>query len=334
MNLRYLLLLIPITITAACSSGSSEIADLGLSGRIVYSQGSEGLWEVDLESGSISQLWKLTEGGFLSGVAVSPDGRELAISYAPQSDSPIPRADIYIANGDGSDAHPLLLHRSIYESFDHPTWSPDGNWIYFTRTDVLIDDDQGAGIPVVNVERILAGGGEPELVIEDAEQVDFSVDGSRMTFLRFNQETSKRSLWVANADGTEPMESLSDTAFFDLASPRLSPEGATVAFSGSGDLSIGAAPVRSLWAGFFGVQPAYAHGLPWDYYTMPAQGGEIKKISSWGTDGAVLAWSTDRENLALMHQGGLFVTVWNEPALTLLDETPNHGGVDWAESTK
>jgi Tol biopolymer transport system component len=322
-----------MTIIAACSSGSGEIATLELEGRLVYSQGPEGLWEVELESGRISQLWDLAEGGFLSGIAVSPDGREVAMSYAPQSDSPIPRADIYIADGDGSNAQPLLLHRSIYESFDHPVWSPDGNWIYFTRSDVLIDDVQGTGIPVVNVERISAGGGEPELVIVDAEQPNFSANGSRMTYLRFNMETSTRSLWVANADGSEPMQSLPDTTFFDISNPRLSPNGEMVAFAGSGEMILGAESPRSFWARLFGVQPANAHGLPWDYYTMPAKGGEISKISSWGTDGAVLAWSRDGDNLALMHQGGLFVTGWNEPRLTLLTETPNHGGVDWAEGT-
>jgi Tol biopolymer transport system component len=333
MNLRALLLIAPLVVSA-CSSGSNVIANMGLGGRVVYSQGPEGLWEIDLESGRKSQLWKLSDGGFISGVAVSPDGLEVVMAYAPETDSPIPRADIYIANADGSNAKPLLVHRSLYEAFNHPTWSPDGQWIYFTRIDVLLDDVQGTGIPVANIERIPASGGEPQLVIEDAEQAHFAADGSRITFLRFNQETSTRSLWVANADGSEQMQSLSDTAFFDLTSPRLSPDGEIVAFAASGDLSIGAVPDRSFWAKLLGAEPAYAHGLPWDYYTMPAKGGEISKISSWGTDGAVLAWSPDGDNLALMHLGGLFVTGWNEPRLTLLTETPNHGSIDWTEKTQ
>jgi Tol biopolymer transport system component len=317
-------------IFAACSSDSNEIAVMELGGRIVYSQGSEGLWEVDLQSGKISQLWELSEGGFLSDVAVSPDGLEVAMTYTPQTDSPIPRADIYIANADGSDAQPLLVHRGLYESFNHPTWSHDGQWIYFTRSDVLIDDVQGTGISVVNIERIPVGGGQPELVIEAAEQPHFSADGSRMTYLVFNEETSTRSLWVANADGSEPMESLPDTAFFDLTSPRLSPDGEMVAFAASGDLSSGAVPNRSFWSEHFGVNPAYAHGLPWDFYTISAKGGEITKLTSWGTDGTVLAWSPDGVRLALMHQGGLFVTGEDEDEPIMLAETPDHGGVDWA----
>ncbi len=126
----------------------------------------------------------------------------------------------------------------------------------------MIDDDQGTAESVVNIERIPAGGGEAELVIEDAEQISFSADGSRMTYLHVDRETLQRTLMVANADGTEPMVSLPDTAFLDLANPRLSPDGG---------------------------------------------------------------------NLALMHQGGLFVTGEAEP--TLLVETPDHGGIDWAKIT-
>ena len=330
MNFRVLMLFVPLAV-AACSSGSSEIVDLGLIGRVVYSQGPEGLWEIDLETGIKSQLWALSDGGFLSRVAVSPDGLDLVMAYAPQTESPIPRADIYIANADGSNPQPLLVHRSVYEAFNHPTWSPDGQWIYFTRSDVLIDDVQGTGVPVVNVERIPAGGGEPEMLIEDAEQPSFSADGSRITFLRFNQETFTRSLWVANADGSEPMQTLPDTAFFDLSSPRLSPDGEKIAFAGSGEMTLGSEPSRSIWARVFGVQSASAHGLPWDFYTMPAKGGEITKITSWGTDGAVLAWSPEGNGLAMMHLGGLYVIEAGEPSM--LTETPNHGGVDWAGGT-
>jgi len=45
----------------------------------------------------------------------------------------------------------------------------------------------------------------------------------------------------------------------------------------------------------------------------------------------MMTWSPDGENLALMHQGGLFVTGEAEP--TLLLETPDHGGIYWAKIT-
>jgi len=315
---------------AGCSSSGGSIAALGLSGRLVYSQGSEGLWQIDLASGEIEQLWKLPEGGQLTGVAVSPDGLDLALAYAPpRGDSPFIRSDLYLASGDGSNPAALLEHRGLYETFDYPTWSPDGLWIYLSRNDVLIDEQQSVSAIVVDIVRIPLGGGTPERVIENAEQPSFSADGSRLVFLRFNLETYTRGLWIANADGSEARELVSDTTFLDLTSPRLSPDGASVAFAASGP-PIGEAPIgRSLWDWSFGVQVAYAHGLPWDFWTVPASGGTPALISQWSTDGTALDWSPDGDRLALMHLGGLFVTTGGEPAF--LTETPNHGGIDWSQ---
>jgi Tol biopolymer transport system component len=316
---------------AACSSGGASVAGLGLAGRLVYAQGPEGLWQLDLESGEIQQLWDVPDGGQVTGVAVSPDGQDLALSYAPpRGGSPFFRSDLYLADGDGSDPTPLLEHRGLYETFDYPTWSPDGQWIYLSRNDVLIDEQQSVSAIVVKIVRVPLGGGEPEAVIENAEQPSFSADGSRIAFLRFNLETYTRGLWVADADGSNARELVPDTRFLDLTSPRLSPDGTSVAFAASGP-PIGAPPVgRSLWDRLLGVEVAYAHGLPWDYWIVSTRGGEPTILSQWSTDGTVLDWSPDGQGMALMHLGGLFVArTGAEPVF--LAETPNHGGVDWSE---
>ena len=320
-------------VLAACSTPSSAegVVGLGLSGRLLYTQGPEGLWQIDMASGEIEQLWKLPEGGQLTGVAVSPDGLDLALSYAPpRGESPFIRSDLYLANGDGSNPAPLLEHRGLYETFDYPTWSPDGQWIYLTRNDVVIDDGQMISAIVVDIVRVPAGGGAPDQVIENAEQPSFSADGSRLAFFRFNVETYTRGLWIANGDGTDAREVVSDTTFPDLLSPRLSPDGATIAFAAAGP-PVGPPPTsRSLWDWLFGVEVAYAHGLlPSDFWTVPSAGGQPTQITQWGTDGTVLDWSPDGDRLALMHLGGLFVTTGGKPAL--LTETPYHGGIDWSE---
>jgi Tol biopolymer transport system component len=317
---------------AACSSALSAegVVGLGLSGRLLYAQGPEGLWQIDMMSGEIEQLWRPPEGGQLSGVAVSPDGQDLALSYAPpRGDSPFLRSDLYLAAGDGSDPSPLLEHQGLYETFDYPTWSPDGQWIYLTRNDVVIDDRQTVSAIVVDIVRVPAGGGAPERVIENGEQPSFSADGSRLAFLRFNLETYTRGLWIANGDGTDAREIVSDTTFLDLLSPRLSPDGETIAFAASGP-PIGPPPTsRSLWEWLFGVEVAYAHGLPADFWTVPSAGGQPVQLTQWSTDGTVIDWSPDGDRLALMHLGGLFVTTDGEPLF--LTSTPNHGGMDWSE---
>lgn len=339
---------------SACSSHAGEVAGLGLRGRLVYSQASEGLWQVAFESGEISRLWEPPAGGQLFGVALSPDGQDLAMAYSPPNpETGIPRADLYLADGDGSSPHPLLEHGGLYESFDHPEWSPDGQWLYFTRSDVFISEDQSFSDVIVNIERVPAGGGRPEIVISNAEQPSISADGKRIAYLRLDPESYSRSLWVANTDGSQAAELLADQRFFDLASPRFSPDGTLIAFAGSGELQpAGAAmqpahsglsaaelvrrvrgwapaddPAGSLLNWLLGAQPAYAHGLPWDFWTIPVGGGETTVLTNWDTDGAVLSWSPDGAGLAMMHLGGLFVRQSGEPVM--LAETPLHGGLDW-----
>lgn len=356
--LRLLAGLAAVTLLAACSSGSSQIADLGLQGRVVYTQAAEGLWQVDLQSGKVSQLWDVPQGGQLFGVAVSPDGADLALAYAPPNPAAgIPRADLYLANGDGSSPQPLVEHAGLYESFDYPTWSPDGQWLYFTRSDVFVNADQTFSDVILNIERVPAGGGRPEVVISNAEQASISADGTKIAYIHFSLDSYTRSLWVADIDGSNAAQVLPDYRFFDIASPAFSPDGQQIAFAGSGDLQPAAArpaglagqppqdavelmrllrqqPGSSSAAGLVawlsGAMPAAAHGLPWDYWTIPVEGGEPTKLTNWATDAAAVSWSPDGSQLAMMHLGGLFVQGRGDPVL--LAETPLHGGLDWADS--
>ncbi len=331
---RRLALVLVSLLLAGCASGSGKISGLGLKGRLVYSQAQDGLWEVNLESGAIDQLWKPPEGGQLFGVAVSPDGLDIAMAYSPPSgELSIPRADLYLANGDGTSPQLLMQHSGLYESFDYPTWSPTGEWLYYTRSDVFINADQTFSDVILNIERIPAGGGQPEVVISNAEQPSISEDGSRIAYIHFNLETYTRSIWVANIDGSQAVQLLPDNRFFDVASPKFSPDGRLVAFAGSGQLQPGSGlpERRSLVDRLLGVYPAHAHGLPWDFWTIPVTGGEPTKLTNWATDGAVLSWSPFGDGLAMMHLGGLFVRETGDPVM--LAETPLHGGLDWSSDS-
>lgn len=315
---------------AGCGSRSEDIAAIGLSGRLVYTQAEDGLWEVNLETGKVDQLWKSPESAQLYGVAVSPTGSAIALGYSPPSRAEgLPWPDLYRIDRDGSNLQPLVQHRGPFESFDYPAWSPDGRWLYFTRSDVQVNEDQSFGDPIIELERIPAGGGQPEVVISYAEQASISVDGSRVTYLHFDLESLARSIWVADIDGSNAVQLLADDRFFDVASPKFSLDGETIAFAGSGPIQ----PATfwpedlDLLSWLSGAQPAYAHGLPWDFWTIPVTGGEPTKLTDWATDGAVLSWSPLSGQLGLMHFGGLYVMGSGEPLF--LTETPQHGGLDW-----
>ena len=93
---------------AACSSSAGEsIAGLGLSGRLVYTQGQEGLWQIDLKSGEIQQLGRLPEGGQRP---VSPSRR---MGWTWRSHTPHPGA-----------TRPFFGRTSTWRTAMARTWPP------------------------------------------------------------------------------------------------------------------------------------------------------------------------------------------------------------------
>ena len=340
--------------SATVAATTEPIASLGLRGRIVYTQGLDGLWQIDLVTGTQSQLWKLPERGYLAGVGASPDGARLALTYAPPPPQGAPQlglTDLYLANGDGSNPQPLLEHIEQYESYIYPFWSPDGEWVYFTHYKPQFDEAGVFTRVALTVEKIRAAGpaGEaPEIVVEDAQQASLSADGTTMAYLRFNQASYQISVWRANADGAEARELLPDTAFFAIAGARISPDGATVAFGASGDLQTSQAPAAGLapartgssptasagarWlsdvvSDWFGVKVAAAHGPPWEVWEISAQGGEPVRLTTLFTDGPWTAWSPDGKHLAALRPGGVLLLGAGDPVF--LGPATGHGEMVW-----
>lgn len=333
--------------TAASTPTRLPQSAVGPRGRLIFTQGVEGLWQIDLSNGDKSQLWQVPDRAYLLGVAASPDGRRLALTYSPPppEDTPILRgANLYLADAeclptaregeDGQsagcslDLQATLEGSSEFESYFTPAWSPDGEWVYYTHYRPFFDD-QGTFIDAsFRIERIpAAGGGTSEVVIESGLTPSLSADGSRIAFLRFNLETLSQSLWVASVDGSEDKQLLPDTAFFALAGPRLSPDGETIAFAASGPLQEALSPASSIFKEWFGVQVAHANGLPWEIWTISVDGGQPTQLTDWATDSPWPAWAPDGEYLAVLRPGGVFLLGSGEPRF--LAEAMGHGELVW-----
>lgn len=313
--------------TSTFAPTRGPLGALDVQGRLLYSQGTGGLWELALQSGRQQQLWQPPEGGYVNSVAASPDGTRLALSYAPPSGGQY-YTDLYVANADGSDPVPLLEGSDETEIFQAPTWSPDGAWIYFGHI-VPQYNSEGDYLGVqLNVERVAPDGSAgPELVIEGGDRPSFSGDGQRLVFLRY-QDSTFRGLWAAGADGSGAEELVPAGEFFMIASPRLSPAGATVAFAASGAEEASAAGALPL-ADLFGVKTAWAHGLPWQIFRVPVTEGTPERMSTMVTDTPSLAWSPDGSRLALMQPGGLFLLDTPDPRF--LGPVEDHGALEWTD---
>jgi dipeptidyl aminopeptidase/acylaminoacyl peptidase len=149
--------------------------------------------------------------------AWSPDGRRIAYAAFPKEGGSF---DLWLVNADGSGRRRLTT-TPANEIF--PAWHPNGEQIAYV-TDVngnfdifAIDTRDGRTTPLVV---------SPD---HEARPV-FSPDGGKLAFSRWpaRGRGSDATLWVANADGTAPIELTAAPA--PATHPAWAPDGRTLAF--------------------------------------------------------------------------------------------------------
>src|ERR1700686_2766983 len=134
------------------------------------------------------QITKLTDSGKADAVAISPDGRYIVyvlVDGEQQSlwvRSVATKSDVQVLPPDG------VAFRGI-------TFSPDGNYLYFTRSDKTT-----TFYSYLYVMPVL--GGAPRQLIRDVDSaVSFSPDGQQIVFMRGDPVHNTIELRIANADG-------------------------------------------------------------------------------------------------------------------------------------
>jgi TolB protein len=128
------------------------------------------------------------------GPTFSPDGRWVAFTTLPATDSIAPRIVVIPAAGG---AERVLVRAPGFAQ--QLRWSPDGRWIYYRAR------PQGwkAGDPLA-LYRVSARGGDPELLRKVQDFLGLSADGRFLAYFPPGAFRGKRSiLAVATADGVE-----------------------------------------------------------------------------------------------------------------------------------
>jgi serine/threonine protein kinase len=134
------------------------------------------------------QITKLTENGAATSGAISPDGRYAA--YVKRGD----QQSLWVKQiATGSEAQVVPPGPGWFWS--RPTFSPDGNYIYFPHSDAQNPDK-------VSLFSVPSLGGTPQHILDDlSSPVSFSLDGKQIVFSHFDPG-GKPELVIASSDGS------------------------------------------------------------------------------------------------------------------------------------
>jgi len=151
--------------------------------------------------------------------SLSPDGRFVAFSWNDQTTGST--SDILIKSVDGDAVRNLTGTPDAAEKW--PQWSPDGQWIAFTR--------MRQGPPTIVLVSPLGG---PERIVGEGIDAAWTPDGRGIVMLDRKPDRSFGLVQHSLDTGARRTLTEAPVGFMD-AHPRVSPDGKTLAFEREGD---------------------------------------------------------------------------------------------------
>src|SRR5580692_5345912 len=160
---------------------------------------------------------KVTETGKAALVAIAPDGKY--ILYVVRDAG---QESLWLRNLPTNSGTQVIPPAEV--NYAHLRFSPDGNYIYFTRSELGSSElDYLYRAPVL--------GGTPEKLVTDIDSnITFSPDGRQIAYFRFNNpEAGKEQLLVLPVSGGDEKVLYSGPISGGLRDPAWSPDGKTIA---------------------------------------------------------------------------------------------------------
>jgi Tol biopolymer transport system component/DNA-binding winged helix-turn-helix (wHTH) protein len=272
-------------------------------GLVFSKQG--GVYEAAADGSQVRQI--LTADGTATDLAVSPDSRKISFTVTNWQTA---RSRIWIANRDGSNAHPLFPSEGGSGRDCCAEWTSDGShllferyrdghsniWVWSERQFWLKRQPQAlqltngpldftAPSPSRDGKKFFALGEQPraELLRYDgasgfraflggisASDLAFSADGQWVTYV----SVPDRALWRSRVDGSERMQLTAPGKIF-VGLPRWSPDGKQIAFMG---------------------QMLNAN---WRAYLISTNGGTFEDLAPDAPAGVDPGWTPDGKSIVL-----------------------------------
>ena len=237
-----------IGIVAAAVFGITAIASAtfpGRNGRIAFSDGTD-IFTMNSDGSDVRQLTSVGPANSTCCFEWSADGRSIAYSLSPADGS---TSQLWIMNADGSNQHLLFDDPDGLDVA--PSFSPDGNYVAFTRCPLTIPNANCVIARIrsdgTDLTSITQQGTDPD--VADLDPV-YSPDGAMIAFGNVTRGGLIEALYLVNADGsnlrvfTPPLDG--------PAKPDWEPDGRRVAFQTgffyAGDIPpcIGDSTIRSI----------------------------------------------------------------------------------------
>ncbi|HUS63353.1 MAG TPA: hypothetical protein VMZ28_02380 [Kofleriaceae bacterium] len=223
---------------------------------------------------------------FAYGAVWSPDGERIAFvsdQMLDGSDEPNTNLvyNIWIMNGDGSEATPLteLTGEDIVN--DEPQWSPDGTRILYSSNRAVDGSDAIAPDPAGNIWVAAADGSSDEAVTDTGARTyepEWSPDGMWIVYesqrpLEEEEAGGPTNIWLVRADGSDD-HSVTDLTAADVDCVR-------VGFAPGGERLIFSSPrARN------GDDALQGDGFTWNLFTMDLDGGDLTALTPFTADNA------------------------------------------------
>jgi serine/threonine protein kinase len=228
-------------------------------------------------------LEELTDTGKIGAAVISPDGRYVVYTQSERGMQSLHMRQV-VAGAT------VQIQPAGPQRYGGLTFSHDGNYLFFVRTD--------PGIVAATLYRISSLGGEPQRILDGVySAVSFSPDGQRMAYVTINRALSERYWTTSRLDGSDvrKLKTLKPPNFM-TTNPVWSPDG------------------KWITAGVNSPSPSGLRGAP---ILVPANGGAEKALGQARWAGLLgLAWTPDSKGLLAVATTPGVVTssqIWHIP---------------------
>ena len=327
---------VTISVTRAPDSVIAAQA-AGLPGKFVFARSNGALMLQDATGANLRALIPANGETLAQFPSFSPDATQVVYSFNYFNKDGLVVQDIRVINSDGTNAHVIVSPGDPKISFDFPTWTPDGKELYFSQSYPVPPSSEYS-----EIDRVSANGGNITTVLKVGRIAAISPDGKKMALRRLDLTTYSSSLWVANIDGSEPKQLVSQNDFFDIFAARFTPDSQQLVFAGSGEpkrklpgMVAEVAPDEGSCAIGLGficlVERADAHGLPADLYQVDLNATKFERLTHAGADSPYPAFSPDQKYIGFLSEIGIFAVDRKQKNLIQVTSSGGYGGFDWGK---